>query len=82
MAVCQNIVISSTPRPHGFPAGADPTKIRLFDLGVVDDKTSGLFAQAVKNHMPAGWTIQTSDVASAPKATVQAAAASIQDNAQ
>ena len=80
-AVCYRLVIQSTPRPQDFPANGDPSKIRLFNLGVVDATTSALFAQAVAASMPAGWSLATSQVASAPNTTVQAAAISIQNNA-
>jgi hypothetical protein len=80
-AVCYQLVIQSTPRPKDFPANGDPSKVKLFNLGVVDATTGALFAQAVSDGMPTGWSISTSRLASAPNTSVQAAAISIQNNA-
>jgi hypothetical protein len=82
MAVCYQAVIQSTPRPHDFPANGDPSEIVLFNLGVVDAITGAIFAKAVSQSLPTGWSIATSQVASAPNTSVQAAAVSIQNNAE
>ncbi len=80
-AICQKIIIESTPRPRDFPDGGDPSAIQLFDLGVVDPITSALFVQAVKGHMPAGWQIREQDVTSAPNTSIQAARIALQTHA-
>ncbi len=80
-AVCYRLVIQSTPRPKDFPANGDPSRIKLFNLGVVDATTGAIFAQAVANSMPTGWSIATSQLASSPNTSVQAVAISIQNNA-
>ena len=78
---CLHVVVSSTPFPSRFrPPKSKPSKMTLFDLGVVDSQSSGVFVQGVKSKI-FPWHIDDTKIAGSSETVLQDAADSVQQNA-
>ncbi len=77
---CLETVIKSTPHPDRFSKTDDPTVKKLFDLGVVDNLSSMIFVQSIKQRI-APSRIDASKVLCSRSNTVQEAADSVQTGA-
>ena len=78
---CLRVVVSSTPFPSRFrPPESKPSKMTLFDLGIVDSQSSGVFVQGIKSKI-FPWHIDNAKIASSSDTTLQDAADSVEENA-